>query len=165
MDSIRTDLLHVHHVRPFTIEENTAAEFIGQLRVPRLVECDFVFLVSLVTRMSEALCEVAIARQQEQTLALGVEPANVEEPRKLWREEIEDGVARVRVAPCGNKSRRLVQKNGQAFLWPNEFVINLDVIAFRNLCAEIGSRLAIDRDPYRGDQLVAMPARAETRSG
>jgi hypothetical protein len=58
-----------------------------------------------------------------------------------------------------------MQKNGQAFLWPNEFVINLDVIAFRNLCAEISAGLAIDRDASRGDQLIAMPARAKTRSG
>ena len=39
------------------------------------------------------------------------------------------------------------------------------MIAVFDLRAEIGARLAINRDAARRDQIVAMPARAEAGSG
>ncbi len=59
--------------------------------------------------MSQPLREVAIVRQEEKPFGLGVEPADVEEPRQMRRKQIEDGVASVRIAPGRNKPGRLMQ--------------------------------------------------------
>ena len=63
--------------------------------------------------MSELLREVAIARQEKQTLGLRIEPTDVEESPELRRQEIVDRVGRVRVAPGGDETRRLVQDDGE----------------------------------------------------
>ena len=44
-------------------------------------------------------------------------------------------------------------------------MIDLDVVARFDLGAEIGARLAVDRDASGRDQLVAMSARAEPGGG
>ena len=68
--------------------------------------------------MSEALREVAVVRQKSKSFALGVEPANIKEPRKLWREEIKIvsracGSRRVETNPAG-LCRRMVRRSGSA---------------------------------------------------
>ena len=115
--------------------------------------------------MGEMLREIAVAREKEQALGLGVEPADVEEPGKFRRQQIVDRVGRVRIAPGGNEAGGLVQHDGQCFRSPNEPVTNLDVVALFDLRAEIRAGLAVDRDAAFRDQLVAMPARAEPGGG
>lgn len=111
------------------------------------------------------LREIAVARQEEQTFGLRVEAADVEEARKLRRQEIVDRIGGVRIAPGGNETGRFVEQDGQAFFLPNEFMIDLDVGALVNLGAEVSAQLPVDGDPPGGDQLVALPARAEASSG
>ncbi len=88
--------------------------------------------------MREALREIAIVRENEDPFALRIETADVEEPRQLCRQEIEDRVARVRIAASGDEALRLVQENVEKPLrWPNEFAVDFDVIAVARLRAEI----------------------------
>ena len=63
--------------------------------------------------MGELLGEIAVAREKEQPFGLGVESADVEEPGKFCRQQIVNRVGRVRIAPGGNETRRLVQDDGQ----------------------------------------------------
>jgi len=44
-------------------------------------------------------------------------------------------------------------------------VIDLDVVSLLNLCAEVGARLAVDRDATGRDQLITMAARTKPGSG
>ena len=113
--------------------------------------------------MSEPLREVAIVRENQQTFALRVETANVEEPRQFCRQEIEDGVAGVRILTSGDEAFRFVQENVEKPLgWPNEFAIYFDVIAFGWLRAEIRAGLTVYCDAASRDQLIAMSARTNT---
>lgn len=154
----RAKLLHPTEPGAFAVEKNSLAQFCGEPWFPEPVERDFVFLLHLVARMGELLCQVAVARQEEQPFGLGIEPADVEEPGKFRRQQVVDCVSRVRIASGRNKARRLVQEDGEILFFPNESVVNLDVVTLSDLRAEIGARLAVDRDPASRDQLVAMPA-------
>lgn len=161
----RSELLDADNARPFPIEENSFAQLFRERRLPEFVERHFVFLFHFEARMREALGERAIAREQEQTFALRIQPADVEEAGKFRREQIEDRVVRVRVAPCRNEARRLVQHDRQAARRPNESTIDLDVIVRRNLGGKVRHRLPVDRNPTGRDELVAMPARPEPGGG
>ena len=55
----------------FAIEEDAAAQFLGVLRMPEPVERHLVFFLHFVARMGEVLCEIAVARHQEQPLRSG----------------------------------------------------------------------------------------------
>lgn len=157
----RADRLEAGETGAFAIEKNPVEQFLRKLRIPAPIERDLVFLLHLIARVGELLREIAVARHEEETLRLGVEPADIEEPAELRREEIVDRVGRVRVAPGRDEAFRLVQDDGEGLGAPNDAVANLDVVALLDLGGKIGHRLAIDRDPAFGDQVVAMPARAE----
>ena len=60
--------------------------FSASFGAPESVEGDLLFFFHLVTRMREVLREVAIAREEKQTLGLGVETADVEKAGKLRRQ-------------------------------------------------------------------------------
>ena len=115
--------------------------------------------------MGELLREVAVARQEKQSLGLGIEPSDVEETDKLRRQQIINCIGRVRVAARGNEAGRFVQDDRQGFGPPNESAADFDVIAVFDLRAEIRARLAVDGNASFRDQLVAMPARAEPGGG
>src|SRR5689334_23257653 len=105
--------------------------------------------------MSESLREIAVVRQQQQSFTLRVEPADVEEPRKFSRQQIENCVARVRIAARRDKSGGFVQGDRERLLSVNELAIDFDVISLTRLRAEIGADAAIDCHPSGGDELVA----------
>jgi len=71
----------------------------------------------------------------------------------------------VRIFPGRNESSGLVQHNGQWRRDVNEFAIHLDVVALAGLGAEVSAGFAVDSDPARCDQFIAMPTRSDTRSG
>jgi len=58
-----------------------------------------------------------------------------------------------------------VQHDGQRFRSPDKSVTNFDVIAVFDLRAEICTRPTVHGDATFRDQLVAVPARAESRGG
>ena len=70
------DDVHIFDSRPLSIEHDSAPQFQRETRVPRPVQRHFVFLFHFVTRMREALREVAVIRQDEEAFRLRVEPAD-----------------------------------------------------------------------------------------
>jgi len=62
------------------------AQLFGELWIPESVEGDLIFFFHLVTRVCEVLGQVAIAREEKQTLGLGVETSDVEKAGKLQRQ-------------------------------------------------------------------------------
>lgn len=147
--------------RSLPIEDHAARQFRGERRIPRAIERHFVFLLDLVAGMSETLSQLAIIGQDEKALGLRIEPANIEQARQMGREKIEDGVARVGIAARGNKTGRFVQDDVEAALAVHQLAIDFDVVALRRLRAEVGANAAVDRDPPRGNQFIAVPPRAK----
>ena len=115
----RSDLLHVGELGAFAIKENPAAQFLGEGRIPKLAQGDFVFFFDLEARMSEPLREIAVAGEEEQPFTLSIEATDVEEAGKLRRQQIVDRVGGVGIAPGRNKPCRLMQDNGQDRFWPD----------------------------------------------
>src|ERR1043166_9418808 len=115
--------------------------------------------------MSQSLREIAVVLEQEQSFALCVETANVEEPRKLWRQQIEDRVARVRIASRRNKSRRFMQRDRHRALNMNEFAVHLYVIALGRLRAEVCADAPVDCHLAGRDQLITFAPRTDTGGG
>jgi hypothetical protein len=161
----RRDGVETRDARPLTIEQNAAGQFNGELRVPGPIEENFVFLIDFVARMGEAQRQFAIVRNDEQTFALSVEPADIEKVGELGREQIENGVTRMRIAPGRDKPGGLVQKNRAWGIEMDEAVIDFDVIAFAGLRAEIGADVAVYRHATGLDQLVAVTARTNAGGG
>ena len=157
----RSDRLQAREPGAFAIEKNTVEQLLAAFRIPAPIERNFVFLLDLVARMGELLGEIAVARQEKQSLSLRIEPADIEKAAELRRQQIVDRVGRVRVAAGGNEPGRFVQDDSERFGAPDWFVANLDVVAVFDLRAEIGAGLAVNGDAAFCDQLVAMPARAE----
>ncbi len=83
--------------RAFAVEKDPFCQLWRECRIPRSIEAYFIFLVDLVARMSEPLGEIAVVCEKEQTFCLRIESADVEEPRELWRQQIENRIAHVRI--------------------------------------------------------------------
>ena len=64
-----------------------------------------VFLVDLVARMRQLLSEIAVVGQQEQTLAVLIQPPDVEHARKILGQQVEHRVALARVGAGREKAR------------------------------------------------------------
>jgi len=58
-----------------------------------------------------------------------------------------------------------VQHDGERRRNVNKFAIHLYVVANVRFCAEVSTGFTINSDLSRCDQLVAVPARSQTRSG
>jgi hypothetical protein len=92
-------------------EHDPAQQFRRERWVPWSIERDLVFLLDLVTRMGETLREITVVRQDQQSLALRVEPSHVEQARSVRREEIDSklrgvgpsGYAESRVRPFARR--------------------------------------------------------------
>ena len=156
------DSLHFLHSRAFSVEHHPSQQLRREPWLPRSIERHFVFLFNLVTGMRQALREIAVVREDKKPFGLRVKPANIEEPRKLGRQEIENRIARIGIGAGGNETGRLVQNDVEVALAVYQFAPNFDVIALCRLRAEIGADAAVDRDAPVGNQLVAMPSRTDT---
>src|SRR5205823_5578783 len=108
--------------------------------------------------MRELLRELAIIRENEQSFALRVEPADIKEPRKLWRQQIKNRVPRVRVPSCRDKTSGLVQNDVQRSRGPHEFAIDFHVVARGRLRAKIGAQPTINCNTPARTQLVTLSA-------
>ena len=157
----RRDGMQTRDLGALTVERHPAQQFRCKRRIPLPIERYFIFLVDFVTRMSEAMPELAIVCENEQTFTLRIEPAHAEEPREFPRQQIENCVARVRVAFRGNETGRFVQNDREWKIDTNNFAVHFHVIALARLEAEVGARLSVDGDAPGLDQLIALPARAD----
>jgi len=157
--------LHLLHPRAFAVEHHPAQQLRRERGIPRTIERYFVFLFDFVARMRQALCEVAVVGEDEEAFGLGIEPADIEEARKLRRQKIEDGVARVGVGAGGNVAGRFVKDEVKTAFTAHEFVADFDVVALRRLRAEVDADATVDGDAAFSNELVAMPPRTDPGCG
>ena len=151
--------------RSLTVEHDAFQQLGCERWIPRPIESQLVLLFDLVSGMGEALGKIPVIGEKKKTFGLGVEPADVEQPRQMRREEIVNGVARIRVAPGRNESGRLMQHDVEALLPMNEFAVDFDVVAVGRLRAEIGADAAVNGDATGRNEFVAMPARTYSGRG
>ena len=91
--------------------------------------------------MGETLREIAVVGEEEKTFGLGIEPADIEEPRKISAAADRRscrracGSRRVETKPAGLCSMMV-----SASARPNEPVPDFDVVALFDLGAEIRCR-------------------------
>jgi len=153
------------HLSALTIQENSAQEFLGQRAFPLSIQRHLVFLFDFKARMGELLREIAVVRKQEQSFTLGIETSNIEKARKLWRKQIENRVAGVRITAGRNKASRFVQRNRHRALEMNELAVDFHMIALAWLRAEIGANPAIDRDLSGRNQRITFSPRTDASCG
>jgi hypothetical protein len=144
------------------VEKNPAQQFWRKRRIPWSIQSHLVFFLDLVARMREPLSEVTIVCENEETFALRIEPANIEETRKLRGKKIKNRVACMRVASGRDNAGWLVHYDVQRPFGVDEFPVHFYMIALGRLCAEVCANAPIDRDASSGDQLIAMPSRANS---
>src|SRR5438477_3103911 len=151
--------------RALTVEENSTQQFRSKGRIPPPIQCYFVFLFDLIPRMGEPLGEVAIVGEKNEAFGLRVKTADIEEPGKFFGQKIEDCIAGVSIFSRRDEARRLVQQDGEQWFGTNKLTIHFHVVARTRLCAEVSANAPIDRDAASGDQLIAMPSRANSSRG
>ena len=111
--------------------------------------------------MREGLREFTVVSQNKQSFALGIESANIEEPRKFRGQQIKDRISRVGICSGGNEARGFIEHDVERPFHANEFAPNFNMIVFGRLDAEISADASIDRDPAGSDQFIAAPARSD----
>ena len=108
--------------------------------------------------MREPVGELAVVRQEQHAGRVGVEAADRDDPG-LVADEADDGRAAARVARRRHDACRLVQQHVDELLQPEPAAVELDAVARLDERVQ-RSRLAVDGDPARLDQLVgAAPGR------
>src|SRR5438105_7546429 len=160
--SRRADQVHAGKSCSLALEEHALEQLLREARIPPAIERNFIFLLHLVTRMGQLLREIAVISEEKQTLSWCIEPADVDEMRKLSGQQIVDRVGGVGIAACADKTGRLVQGDSKRLRRPNESMIDLHMVVRFHPRAEIRARLAVDRDASGGNELVALPTGAKT---
>ena len=111
------------------------------------------------------LRKITVVGEKEETFALGVESTDVKKPRQFWRQQIEDGASRVRVAARCDEAGRFVQHEMELGADVHEPAVYLDVVTIGGFGTEVGANLAVDRDTSGRNQFVAGPARPDACRG
>ena len=153
----RSDRLHFFHSRGLSVEHHAGQQFRHEFRVPRVIECHFVFLLNFVARMRQMLREIAVVRQDKKSFALRVESTDIEEARKFRRQEIEDCVARIGIRVRRDKAGRFMQDDVELGLATHQLASDFDMITLGRLHAEVSADATVDCNAPIGNQLVAMP--------
>src|ERR1041384_6340005 len=99
----RRDRVNVLNSRAFPIEHYSLKQIRRESRIPMSIQEHVILFVDLVPRMSQALSEIAIVCEQDETLSLRIEPADVEQAREFLRKQIENRVTGVRIFSRRNK--------------------------------------------------------------
>ena len=108
----------------------------------------------------------AVVRQQQQALAVGVEPAHVVDPLLDTAEEVGERGAPLLVGHRGHHAARLVHRQvDQPGVGDHPLAVDVDLRRRGvDLVAELGD-LAVHGDPAAEDQVFAGPARADAGCG
>ena len=123
-----------------------------------------VLLVDAVAGVGDAVGQLAVVRQQQEALGVGVEAADGEHPR-LVGHQLDDGRAPVGVLGRRDDAGRLVQQVvDEAGLGADRRAVDLDEVDVGvDPPAEHGD-LAVDGDPPGGDEVLAHPPAAPARA-
>lgn len=94
----------VRNFRTLAIKKNSAQQLRSKRRIPRSIQRDFIFLIYLKTRVGEALRQLTVIREEQQTLSLRVQTANSEKVGKFFWYEVKNSVTRAQILSSRNES-------------------------------------------------------------
>jgi hypothetical protein len=100
------------------------------------------------------LRKVAVVREYQQAVTLGVEPTDVRERRKFRREQVVNRIGYVRIASRADEASWFVEQKVNMRVLTNELAIDFDVIGWGWLEMKIPARFSIHRHTTTGDQFV-----------
>ena len=124
-----------------------------------------VLLVKLIARVHDAVRDVAVVGQQQETFGVAIEAADRVDPLRD-PDDIHHGAAIPLILGRRDVSARLVEDQVPRTLRPEEFSVNLDLGAVGiGLRAEFGDDSTIDRHPPGRDQRFRRPARSDAACG
>ena len=81
----RLDRKDLFQTRSLAVQDDASKQLRRKRCIPWPINGDLVFLFDFVTRVSEALGEIAVVCEDEESFALRVEAADIEEPRQMRR--------------------------------------------------------------------------------
>ena len=113
--------------------------------------------------MRDAVGKLAVVRDQDQSFARTIEPADGEDPL-LGRHEIDHPRPPLGIEVGGDDADGLVDRVVERLRLPQRFPIDADLVPQRiDLRAELRHDLSIDLDAPVTDELLAIPPAADTR--
>src|SRR5438046_2460678 len=104
--ALRPNRLHFLHPGVLSVEHHPGQQFRHERRIPWAIECHFVFLLNFGAAMHETRREIAIVRQDEKSFTLRIAPAEIEDARKVRREEVENHGERCGISARGYEAGR-----------------------------------------------------------
>jgi hypothetical protein len=126
---------------------------------------DVILLVELVPRVHDAVRDVAVVRQQQQTFGVAVEPAHRVDPLRD-PDDVHHRAAIPLVLRRRDVATRLVEDQVPRTLRPQELPIHPDLGAVGiGLRAEFGHDLTIDGHPPGRDEFLRRPSRSDATRG
>jgi hypothetical protein len=120
-------------------------------------------LLDAVAGMREAVRELAVVRQEQRTRRIRVEAADRDDMRFL-RDELDDGLASLRIADRRDDVGRLVQQQMRELLLRDPLPVDLDRVLALDDGVELPG-LAVDEYAAGFDQLVGLAARRDACPG
>jgi hypothetical protein len=115
--------------------------------------------------MGQTLHKIAIVREKKQAFALRIEAADVSKRGELRRQQIENRVGRVQIAPSADKPGRFIQGEVNVLALPEELPVYLDVIGRGWLEMKISAWLPVYGHATGRDEFIRSATRSNARSG
>src|SRR5918995_5778736 len=126
---------------------------------------DEVLLRQPVARMHNAIRDITIIREEQQSFRVAIEPTNREQPGLYWQ-ELHDRSSVAFVASRRDKAGWLVHYHVSKRLAPNWLAVDLDLGAPGiDPRPELGHDLPVDRNPAGLNQLLGFATRSDARGG
>ena len=146
------------------LELDAVRECVQRLLARLAVDLRDVDLLDAVARVRETVCERAVVRHDERAGRVGVEAADRDDVR-LARDEVDDGLAALRVARGRDDAGGLVQEQVGEPLLRDRAAVDLDLVAaLRRTCSAARARRSRGTRPALISSSAlrreAMPARA-----
>ena len=113
-------------------------------------------------RQLEHAREPAVVGQEQEALAIEVEPADADEARQLLRQSAEYGRAALDVGVCGDQPARLmVEKQARALARRQRLAVDADAVMLRHVERGRGDDRAVDGNAPGRDPLLGFAPRRE----
>ncbi len=147
------------------LQADTAGEAFDVVVVEILIQGDVVFFLNLVFGMGKAFGKLAGITEQNEAVAVQVEPANMGQVVKRGRQQIVDRIAALWVSTRAEKALGFVeQQGGFACLLEHDAIV-ADGVVGEDTGAHIFANFAVDLDLPSGDEVLTAASRAETAGG
>ena len=169
VDTLATAVGNFRELRNAVFQFDAGQQFLAHAFAEFTQRAHRVFAIDAVTRVHQAVGQVARGRKQQQALGIEVEPAHRQPLARLHRRQtVEHRWPAIRIVMTDDlASRLMVHQHARRLLADaalDQFTIDPHMVGRQDALANMG-RLAIHRDPAGHDQVFHVAARTEARFG